>query len=73
MKLAEQRNLFKLFLNDVGLLACQYSDGLQLKLLRGEMNVNYGGIFENAAAQEISRILRVRSPNAARELPLSLQ
>ena len=54
LKLAEQRNLFKLFLNDVGLLACQYSDGLQLKLLRGEMNVNYGGIFENAAAQELT-------------------
>lgn len=53
LKLAEQRNLFKLFLNDVGLLACQYSDGLQLKLLRGEVNVNYGGIFENAAAQEL--------------------
>lgn len=54
LKLAEQRNLFKLFLNDVGLLACQYSDGLQLKLLRGEVNVNYGGIFENAAAQELT-------------------
>lgn len=54
LKLAEQRNLFKLFSNDVGLLACQYSDGLQLKLLRGEMNVNYGGIFENAAAQELT-------------------
>ena len=54
LKLAEQRNLFKLFLNDVGLLACQYSDGLQLKLLRGEVNVNHGGIFENAAAQELT-------------------
>lgn len=54
LKLAEQRNLFKLFLNDVGLLACQYSDGLQLKLLRGETDVNYGGIFENAAAQELA-------------------
>lgn len=54
LKLAEQSNLFKLFLNDVGLLTCQYSDGLQLKLLRGEMNVNYGGIFENAAAQELT-------------------
>lgn len=54
LKLAEQRNLFKLFLNDVGLLACQYSDGLQLKLLRGETDVNYGGIFENAAAQELT-------------------
>ncbi len=54
MKLSEQRNLFKLFQNDVGLLACQYSDGLQLKLLRGEVNLNYGGIFENVAAQELA-------------------
>ncbi len=41
-------------MNDVGLLACQYSDGLQLKLLRGEVDVNYGGIFGNAAAQELT-------------------
>jgi predicted AAA+ superfamily ATPase len=54
LKLSEQRNLFKLFLNDVGLLACQYSAGLQLKLLQGEVNLNYGGIFENAAAQELT-------------------
>ena len=54
LKLSEQRNLFKLFQNDVGLLACQYSDGLQLKLLRGEVNLNYGGIFENVAAQELA-------------------
>ena len=54
LKLSEQRNLFKLFQNDVGLLACQYSAGLQLKLLQGEVNLNYGGIFENAAAQELT-------------------
>jgi len=54
LKLAMQRNLFKLFMNDVGLLACQYSDGLQLKLLRGELNLNYGGIFENVVAQELT-------------------
>jgi len=54
LKLAMQRNLFKLFMNDVGLLACQYSDGLQIKLLRGEMNLNYGGIFENVVAQELT-------------------
>jgi len=54
LKLAMQRNLFKLFMNDVGLLACQYSDGLQLKLLRGELNLNYGGIFENMVAQELT-------------------
>jgi len=54
LKLALQRNLFKLFMNDVGLLACQYSDGLQIKLLRGDLNVNYGGIFENFVAQELT-------------------
>jgi len=54
LKLSMQRNLFKLFLNDVGLLASQYSDGLQLKLLRGELNLNYGGIFENFVAQELT-------------------
>lgn len=54
LKLAEQRNLFKLFMNDVGLLACQYSDGLQLRLLRGDTDVNYGGIFENVAAEELT-------------------
>lgn len=32
-KLNEQRNLFKLFQNDVGLLCCQYASGIQLKLL----------------------------------------
>ncbi len=54
LKLSEQRNLFKLFQNDVGLLSCQYSNGLQLSILRGEMNLNFGGIFENVAAQELT-------------------
>jgi len=54
LMLSIQRNLFKLFMNDVGLLACQYSDGVQLKLLRGELNLNYGGIFENVVAQELT-------------------
>ena len=54
LKLNEQRNLFKLFQNDVGLLSCQYSSGgIQLKILQGEMNVNYGSVFENAVAQEL--------------------
>lgn len=54
LKLNEQRNLFKLFQNDVGLLSCQYSSGeIQLKILQGEGNVNYGSIFENAVAQEL--------------------
>lgn len=53
LKLDEQRNLFKLFLNDVGLLACQYASGIQLKLLSGEININYGAVYENLVAQEL--------------------
>ena len=53
MKLNEQRNLFKLFQNDVGLLASQYASGIQLKLLTGEMNINFGAVYENFVAQEL--------------------
>lgn len=53
MKLNEQRNLFKLFQNDVGLLASQYASGIQLKLLTGEMNINFGAVYENLVAQEL--------------------
>lgn len=53
LKLAETRNLFKLFSNDVGLLASQYADGLRVSMLSGKVNVNYGAIFENAVAQEL--------------------
>ena len=53
LKLASLRNLFKLFSNDVGLLACQYSDGLQLKILTGDDTINHGSIFENVVAQEL--------------------
>ena len=53
LKLSEQRNLFKLFANDVGLLAAQYSDGIQLKILQGNDDINYGAIYENAVAQQL--------------------
>lgn len=53
LRLAETRNLFKLFSNDVGLLTVQYSDGIQVKILTGDMPVNYGAIYENAVAQEL--------------------
>lgn len=52
-RLAEQRNLFKLFSNDVGLLACQYAAGFQLQIVTGQLNVNFGAIFENFAAQQL--------------------
>lgn len=53
LKLNELRNLFKLFQNDVGLLASQYVGGIQLKLLQGDVNINNGAIYENAVAQEL--------------------
>lgn len=33
--LARSRNLFKLFQNDIGLLAAQYAEGIQLRIIRG--------------------------------------
>lgn len=51
--LSKASNLFKLFQNDVGLLACQYADGIQLRILQGETNINYGSIYENLTAQEL--------------------
>lgn len=53
LKLAESRNLFKLFANDTGLLAAQYADGIQLKILSGDVDVNFGAIYENIVAQEL--------------------
>lgn len=52
--LNKHRNLFKLFQNDVGLLAYQYANGIQLRILSGEVNINYGAIYENVVAQELS-------------------
>lgn len=53
LKLAETRNLFKLFSNDVGLLAAQYAAGIQLKLIMGDSSINFGAIYENVVAEEL--------------------
>ena len=50
--LNKQHNLFKLFLNDVGLLAAMYGGNIQLQLLGKDTNINHGAIFENLVAQE---------------------
>ncbi len=52
--LAEKPRLFKLFMNDVGLLAATYMNGIQLKILNGETTMNFGAIFENVVAQELA-------------------
>ncbi len=51
--LSKSKNLFKLFLSDVGLLASMYMDQIQIKILNHEKDINFGSIYENAAAQEL--------------------
>lgn len=51
--LSRSTNLFKLFASDVGLLASMYSDGLQLKILNKQKDINFGAVYENAIAQEL--------------------
>lgn len=51
--LARSRNLFKLFQNDIGLLASQYADGIQMRIIKGDKDINFGSIYENAVAQEL--------------------
>jgi predicted AAA+ superfamily ATPase len=40
-------------MNDVGLLAAMYSDGIQLKMLAGDLEINFGSVYENFVAQEL--------------------
>ena len=51
--LNKNRSLFKLFSSDVGLLASMYMNGIQLKILNKEKDINFGSIYENVAAQEL--------------------
>lgn len=54
LKLSKSRSLFKLFMSDVGLLASEYSQGIQLKIISGDDKLNFGAIFENYIAQELT-------------------
>ena len=51
--LSKQRNLFKLFLNDVGLLTAMYGGNIQTRLLSQDTNINFGSVYENLVAQEL--------------------
>lgn len=51
--LSKATNLFKLFLSDVGLLAAMYMNDIQIKILNREKDINFGSVYENAAAQEL--------------------
>lgn len=51
--LSRSRSLFKLFQSDIGLLAAQYAEGIQLRVISGDKDINFGSIFENVVAQEL--------------------
>ena len=53
LMLSRQRNLFKLFQSDVGLLAATYADGIQLRILDDAPDINFGAVYENLVAQEL--------------------
>ena len=52
--LSKSQNLFKLFSNDVGLLAAQYGNEIQVRILQHETSMNFGSIYENVAAEELA-------------------
>lgn len=51
--ISENRNLFKLFLSDVGLLTSRYSDQVKMAILNKEKSINNGALFENMVSQEL--------------------
>lgn len=51
---SKERTLFKLFLCDVGILSNKLLNGNQIKILNGEVNLNYGALYEEIVAQELT-------------------
>lgn len=51
--ISENRNLFKLFFSDVGLLTSCYSNQVKLAILNKDKSINNGAVFENVIAQEL--------------------
>lgn len=51
---SKERTLFKLFLCDTGLLTYKLLNGNQIKILNGEVNINFGAIYEAVIAQELT-------------------
>ena len=49
----EQRNLFKLYACDIGLLGAMLEEPIQFELIKGNAGINQGSILENLAAQEL--------------------
>lgn len=53
LQLNEKHSLFKLFMNDTGLLCAACMDNIQLDILNGRLEINMGSILENVIAQQL--------------------
>lgn len=53
LKLNEKHSLFKLFMNDVGLLCAACMENVQFDILNGDLDINLGSILENVMAQQL--------------------
>ena len=53
LKMNSKHSLFKLFMNDTGLLCALCMDNIQFDLLNGHLEINMGSILENVIAQQI--------------------
>lgn len=51
---SKERTLFKLFPSDVGILSYKLLRGNQIKILNGDVNINYGSFYESVVAQELN-------------------
>lgn len=53
LQLNEKHSLFKLFMNDTGLLCASCMENVQFDLLKGNVSINMGSILENVMAQQL--------------------
>ncbi len=51
--LAEDRASFKFFLNDIGLLTSRLMGEVDLDIINGKTDINYGSLYEAVVAQEL--------------------
>lgn len=51
--LSEDRSSIKLFMNDVGMLTSRLMGEVDIEVIEGKTDINYGSIFENIVAQEL--------------------
>lgn len=52
----EEQERFKLYLSDVGMLFASYPADIAMAAISGDRAVNFGGVYENAVAQELAAI-----------------